>query len=220
MDEKTTPIPEGWYDVPTPPLTRPPSVEYNDNGGVTVVTETFIFPENVLVLETRGQEEQQQTDGSWFVRNLTTAVMLAVRFLVGPLRVRTRQHRCRNDETGDDDPLAPRPSLWEQAKASARKVFDKAKEKIGDVVERFRGLLDDPVARTARLVALAKTFSVRDLPRKAGHERHDSDELFERDRKRLGADEAVAGSVKHICSQVAKKFLEVGYNQVGRSAST
>lgn len=197
------------YDLPTPPLTRPPSVEHNEDE-VANGTETFtVLQQNVA----QGQEEQQRTEGHWRLPNLTTAVMLAVQFLVGPLRVRARQG-CRNDESGDDESTTPRSSLWEKTKAFARKVLDKAKDKINDVGEQFRGLSDDPIARTTRLLALAKAFMVRDMPRKAGHKRHDSDELFACDRNRLGADEAVVDGVKQICSQVAREFPEVGYNQV------
>lgn len=67
-------------------------------------------------------------------------------------------------------------------------------------------------------MALGKAFKVRDMPRKTGHKRHDSNELFERDQKRLGADEIVTGNVKQICSQVTSEFPEVGYNQVSGGA--
>eukprot|EP00752_Nemacystus_decipiens_P001220 g1220.t1 len=195
------------YDLPTPPLTRPPSVEHNDDGVADVVPDTFMILEDD---DTRGQEEQHPTEDNMFVRSLTTAVMLVVRFVVGPLHVRTRQG-C---ESGADESLGPRSSLWERAKATARRMFDKAKDTVRDVRERLRGFLfDDPIARTARLLALAKTFEVKDMPCKTAHKRHDSDELFKRDRNRLGGNEDVTGSVEKICSQMAREFPEVGYNQ-------
>lgn len=91
--------------------------------------------------------------------------MLFVRFLVGPLRVKTRQ-ACRGGDD-DDEPPAPPFSLWERAKATARGVVEKAKDTIRDVGERLKGLFDDPIARTTRLLALAEAFKVTDMQRKA-----------------------------------------------------
>ena len=195
----------GVPDVPTPPITRPPSVEHIDDRAADVVIDM------VLENDIQGQGEHQPIEGNMFAQNLTTAIMLVVQFLVGPRHMRARRE-CRTD---DDESRTPRSSPWEKAKATARKIFDKVKDTIRDIGERFKGFFDDPIARTARLLDLGNAFKVRDMPRKKGqHKRHDSDELFERDQKRLGADEFVTGSVKLICSQVANKFPEVGYNQV------
>eukprot|EP00903_Cladosiphon_okamuranus_P016688 g15385.t1 len=92
--------------------------------------------------------------------------------------------------------------------------LENAKNTIREIGERARGFFDDPIAATTRLLALAEAFKVRDMPREAGHKRHDCDELFERDRMHVGADEAVADGVQRVCSQMVKEFPEVGYNQL------
>lgn len=199
----STMVEDGDDSLPTPPLTRPPSSEHND------LDETPLH--GVLVIPSTEAEQQRHEAGRSWLNNITAAVMLALRFIVSPANARARPG-CRNGGDKDDD-RGSRPSLWKRAKDAVKKTVENARKKLSNAGERFRSLFDDPVARCARLVKLANAFMVRDLPRKTGHKRHDSDELFECDRKRLRADEVVAAGVKQICSTVAHEFPEVGYNQ-------
>lgn len=202
----TTMVENDDDSLPTPPLTRPPSGEF-DELDETPLPGVIIFP------STEAEHHTEEAGGSW-LRSLTAAIMLAVRFLASPSNARARPG-CWNGGDDDDEDDA-HPSLWKRAKDAVRKALKNAKKELSDVGERFRRLFDDPVARCARLVDLANAFGVRDLPRRTGHKRHDSGELFECDRKRLKADETVTAGVKQICSQVVHEFPEVGYNQVNR----
>ncbi|CAM9185022.1 unnamed protein product, partial [Hapterophycus canaliculatus] len=210
IDKLLSTTAEDFNTPPTPPLTRPPSLEHAD-------VETTIDDEVVIVLSwpedaTSAEEEQHPQEVNW-VQNLVAAVLVAVRFLTGPTRAGARQ-RCPDKNGGDDRrDGARRASLWRRARAAMRDAFGKAVEKARDVKKRVLELFDDPIARAARLVSLAKEFVVRDMPQHAGHKRHNSDELFERDQHRLGAAESVATSVKKICFQMAAEFPEIGYNQ-------
>lgn len=64
------------------------------------------------------------------------------------------------------------PSLLERTKATVRKALDKAREKLRDSGESFMGLVDDPVAGNARLLALVESCKVCDLPIRSGTKRH------------------------------------------------
>lgn len=202
---------ENFETPPTPPLTRPPSLENAEAGGNGGNGVAIVFPWHDNT--TNGEEENSSGQASW-LRNLVSAVMVAVRFLVAPPHVRAGQ-RCRGDDISDDH--GDRASLWKRTKDAVRDVFDKAAEKICGAKDKFLELFDDPVAKAARLVDLARLFKVRDMPHQTGHKRHGSGDLFKCDQHRLGAAKGVAAGVKQMCFQVAAEFPEIGYNQVSAS---
>ncbi|CAN0316559.1 unnamed protein product, partial [Scytosiphon promiscuus] len=201
---------EGFDTPPTPPLTRPPSLEHAEVEATIGDEVVIAFPWHEVPTSTT--EEDTPEEVNW-VQTLAAAVLVAVRFLTGPPRERARQ-RCR--QSGNDHGRghgARRASLWRRARTAMRDVFARAAEKIRGAKQRVLELFDDPISRAARLLNRAREFSVRDMPQRGGHRRHNSDELFERDQHRLGAEESVAASVKKICFQMAADFPEIGYNQ-------
>lgn len=203
---------EHFVTPPTPPLTRPPSLDHADADTTDDDEVVIVFPWHEDV--TPAEQEDQVPEGVNWVQSLAAAVVVAVRFLMGPSRARAGQ-RCRGNDNGDDGgDGASRASLWKRARAAMRDVLGKAVDKVRDVKQRVLDVFDDPIARATRLVNRAREFTVRDMPHNGGHRRHNSDELFERDQHRLGAGESIAASVKNICFEMVAAFPEIGYNQV------
>lgn len=206
-----------------PPLTRPPSVEdvelnvtmdgmWHDVAIAGLDTTPQPLESNAIRAPiTPPHDEEPATDAFPWIHKLTAAIIVAIKFLLAPLNVRARRG-CRGGE-GDGDARAPHPSLWKRLKSAVGRAFAAVKRSFRDVTELVQNMCDDSDARRGRLVALAASFNVHDLPPRQGHKRHDSDELFQTDRTRLEADEALAAGVQQVCQQAAAMFPEVGYNQ-------
>ncbi|CBJ49212.1 hypothetical protein Esi_0211_0041 [Ectocarpus siliculosus] len=200
---------------PTPPLTRTPSVEHaGDGAGVLDRVVTVPLWRGDAVAE-QNQEQQQPGETNW-PKRLAATVMIAIRLFVRPNDVRARQE-SRDDENGHDHRHhEPRPSPWDRARASARKLLDRPGDTLRQAKNRFLGLFDNPIARTARLLELVKRLNFRDMPRQPGSRRQSSGDLFIADRCRRRTCSAIAASIKKICATLVAEFPQIGYNQLSR----
>ncbi|CAN0049268.1 unnamed protein product, partial [Ectocarpus fasciculatus] len=198
---------------PTPPLTRPPSAEHAGDGAGVLdrVVTVPLWPDDAAT----GQDQEQQEPGetNWLKR-LAATVMVAIRLFVRPHDVRARQE-SRDDANGHDRRHhEPHPSPWDRARASARKLLDRAGDALRRVKNHLLGLFDNPIARTARLLELSNLLNFRDMPRQPGSRRQSSGDLFKADRHRHRTCATIASGIKTICAKLVAEFPQIGYNQV------
>ncbi|CAN0194017.1 unnamed protein product [Ectocarpus fasciculatus] len=205
---------------PTPPLSRLPSAEEGPESydlATDVPVPMIIIPPLWRVEDAAAAaaavaaatEEEQRPRENW-LRSLVATMMVAVRFLVGP----RARNGCRGDDDDDDNDIAQHATWRERAAAAARRLLRSVRNKIIDAKDRLLAMFDISIARrTARLLDLARKINILDMPRRAGFRRQGSDELFEVDRSRLGANDAVAAAVKEICTKLVATFPVIGYNQ-------
>lgn len=197
----------------TPPLTRPPSAERAGDGAGVLdrVVTVPLWPDDPVTGQ--DQEQQQPGDTNW-LKHLTAMVMTAIRLFVRPNDVRARQESREDENDHDRSHHEPRPSPWDRARASARNLLDSAGDALRRAKDRFLGLFDNPIARTARLLELANKLNFRDIPRQPGSRRQSSDDLFKADRRRQRTCSTVAAGIKKICAKLVAEFPHIGYNQV------
>ncbi|CAM9895151.1 unnamed protein product [Ectocarpus sp. 13 AM-2016] len=97
--------------------------------------------------------------------------------------MRARQE-SRDDENGRDRRHhEPRSSPWDRAGASARRLLDRAGDALRQAINRFLGLFDNPMVRTARLLEFVNRLNFRDMPRQPGSRRQSSGDLSRANRR-------------------------------------
>ncbi|CAM9130649.1 unnamed protein product, partial [Ectocarpus sp. 6 AP-2014] len=198
---------------PTPPLTRPPSAEHAGVGAGVLdrVVTVPLWPDNAV----GGQDQEQQQPGetNWLKR-LAATVVIAMRLCLRPTDVRARKESRDVENDHDRRHHEPRPSPWDRARASARRLLDRTGDALRQAKNRFLGLFDNPIPRTARLLELVKSLNFRDMPRQPGSRRQSSGDLLRADPRRRRTCSTIAAGIKNICAKLVAEFPQIGYNHV------